>query len=228
MATAAEQRQAEEMEDVEEAPFIPIDRLQEVGINVSDITKLKNAGIHTVQALSYTTKKQLVGIKGISEAKCDKFIEACGKLSLLGFITGTEFAQKRAQVVKISTGSKQVDSLLGGGIETQSITEVFGEFRTGKTQLAHTLCVTTQLPEEMGGGNGKVAYIDTEGTFRPERIGPIADRFGISPEDALENIAYARAYNHEHLMQLVVDIAGKMVEEPYRLVGLPLNTNKAR
>jgi RecA/RadA recombinase len=50
---------------------------------------------------------------------------------------------------------------------------VFGEFRTGKTQLCHTLCVTSQLPTSMGGGNGKAAYIDTEGTFRPERVVPI-------------------------------------------------------
>lgn len=67
--------------------------------------------------------------------------------------------------MKISTGSKAFDTLLGGGIESMSITEVFGEFRTGKTQIAHTLVVTSQLPSEMGGGNGKVVYIDTEGTL---------------------------------------------------------------
>lgn len=93
-------------------------------------------------------------------------------------MTGNEYLAKRAEVIKITTGSKALDDLLGtcshslthticlgGGIETMSITEVFGEFRTGKTQLAHTLCVTTQLPRDLHGGNGKVAFIDTEGTL---------------------------------------------------------------
>lgn len=82
-------------------------------------------------------------------------------------MTGNEIAQKRKNVIKITTGSSILDELLGGGIETMAITEAFGEFRTGKTQLAHTLCVTTQLPRDKKGGNGKVIYIDTEGTFRP-------------------------------------------------------------
>ncbi|KAJ6324108.1 hypothetical protein OIU76_011417 [Salix suchowensis] len=77
---------------------------------------------------------------------------------------------------------------LKGGIETSAITEAFGEFRSGKTQLAHTLCVSTQLPTQMHGGNGKVAYIDTEGTFRPDRIVPIAERFGMDPGAVLDNI----------------------------------------
>ena len=78
---------------------------------------------------------------------------------------GTEFSELRKKILKISTGSSKFDQLLGGGIESMSITEAFGEFRTGKTQLAHTLCVTCQLPKEKGGGNGKVIYIDTEGTL---------------------------------------------------------------
>ncbi len=89
-------------------------------------------------------------------------------------MTGNQLALKRKNVVRITTGSPVFDQLLGGGIETMSITEAFGEFRTGKTQLAHTLCVTTQLPKQKGGGNGKVIYIDTEGTFRPQRIEQIA------------------------------------------------------
>lgn len=90
----------------------------------------------------------------------------------------------------ISTGSKSVDTILGGGLMSQSISEVYGEFRTGKTQLAHTMSVVTQLPPEMGGASGKVAYIDTEGTFRPDRIRSIADRFGVDGNMALENILY--------------------------------------
>lgn len=135
-----------------------------------------------------------------------------------GFITGSEFLQKRKEVIKITTGSKDLDALLGGGLETLSITEVFGEFRTGKTQLAHTLCVTSQLPLEAGGGNGKVAYIDTEGTFRPERIEPIAIRFGLDPAAVLDNIIFARAYTHEQELSLLTQVCAKMSEDQFRLI----------
>ena len=83
-------------------------------------------------------------------------------------------------------------SLISGGIETGSITEIFGEFRTGKTQLCHQLCVMSQLPIDMGGAEGKVIYIDTENTFRPERIMAIADRYNLEKQEVLDNIAVAR------------------------------------
>ena len=86
----------------------------------------------------------------------------------MGFVTGSDIMQKRKSVLKITTGSSELDKVLGGGIESQSITEIFGEFRTGKTQLCHTLAVASMLERERGGGCGKVCYIDTEGTFRPE------------------------------------------------------------
>ncbi|CAE6489171.1 unnamed protein product, partial [Rhizoctonia solani] len=89
----------------------------------------------------------------------------------------------------------------------------YGEFRTGKTQLAHTLSVMAQLPLEMGGASGKVTYIDTEGTFRPDRIRAIADRFGVDPEQTLENITYARAYNSEHQMELIQEAGIRFAEE---------------
>jgi meiotic recombination protein DMC1 len=148
----------QESEEVEHT-FSEIDRLQETGINANDIKKLKEAGCYTVESVQMRTKKQLCSIKGLSEAKVDKILEAASKISFSGFITGVESLQRRNEVIKISTGSKALDKLLGGGIETMSVTEAFGEFRTGKTQLCHTLCVTCQLPKQQGGGNGKVAYI---------------------------------------------------------------------
>ncbi|XP_020105227.1 meiotic recombination protein DMC1 homolog isoform X2 [Ananas comosus] len=196
-----DREEAEEEEDC----FESIDKLISQGINAGDIKKLQDAGIYTCNGLMMHTKKSLTGIKGLSEAKVDKICEAAEKLV-------------RKSVIRITTGSQALDELLGGGIETLSITEAFGEFRSGKTQLAHTLCVSTQLPIHMHGGNGKVAYIDTEGTFRPDRIVPIAERFGMDANAVLDNIIYARAYTYEHQYNLLLGLAAKMAEEPFRLL----------
>lgn len=99
-----------------------------------------------------------------------------------------------------------------GGIETGAITELFGEFRTGKSQLCHTLAVTCQLPVDMGGGEGKCLYIDTEGTFRPVRLLAVAERYGLNGEEVLDNVAYARAYNADHQQQLLAS-AGALMSE---------------
>ncbi|KAL0234903.1 hypothetical protein GEMRC1_001488 [Eukaryota sp. GEM-RC1] len=195
-----------------------IDRLTEAGISSTDVKKLKEAGFYTVKAVIMHTKKDLCAVRGLSEAKVEKILEAAGKLVFSGFASGREVASRRANIIKISTGSSEFDTLLGGGIETMSITEVFGEFRTGKTQICHTLCVTTQLPRTMGGAQGRVAYIDTEGTFRPERIEPIAERFGLDVDTTLDNIIYARAYTHEHQMSLLGQIAEKMAEDNFSLL----------
>ncbi|KAH7298259.1 hypothetical protein KP509_25G033900 [Ceratopteris richardii] len=205
--------------DVEEEDSIElIEKLTAQGINAGDIKKLQDAGIYTCNGLLMHTKKTLTAIKGLSEAKVDKIVEATEKLIHFGYVTGNEILNRRKCVVHITTGSHALDEILGGGIETLALTEVFGEFRTGKTQLAHTLCVSTQLPVSMHGGNGKVAYIDTEGTFRPDRIFPIAERFGLDPVAVLDNIIYARAYTHEHQFNLLLGLAAKMSEEPFRLL----------
>ncbi|XP_031476399.1 meiotic recombination protein DMC1 homolog isoform X1 [Nymphaea colorata] len=204
--------------DDEEDSFELIDKLIAQGINAGDVKKLQDAGIHTVNGLMMQTKKSLTSIKGLSEAKVDKICEAAEKLVNCGYLTGNEILLKRRSVVRITTGSQALDELLGGGIETLAITEAFGEFRSGKTQLAHTLCVSTQLPLSMHGGNGKVAYIDTEGTFRPDRIIPIAERFGMDATAVLDNIIYARAYTYEHQFNLLLGLAAKMSEEPFRLL----------
>lgn len=154
----------EEM-DGEDDLFEAIEKLINQGINAGDVKKLQDAGIYTCNGLMMFTKKHLTGIKGLSEAKVDKICEAAEKIVNYGYITGSDALLKRKSVIRITTGSQALDELLGGGIETSAITEAFGEFRSGKTQLAHTLCVSTQLPTQMHGGNGKVAYIDTEGTL---------------------------------------------------------------
>lgn len=195
-----------------------IARLESHGISASDIKKLEEAGFYTVEAVAFATKKNLLAIKGISEAKADKILGEAQKLVPMGFTTATEFHQKRSEIIQISTGSKELDKLLNSGIETGSITELFGEFRTGKTQICHTLAVTCQLPIDAGGGEGKCLYIDTEGTFRPERLLAVAERYNLNGSDVLDNVAYARAYNSDHQLQLLVQASAMMAESRYALL----------
>ncbi|XP_073940597.1 meiotic recombination protein DMC1/LIM15 homolog isoform X2 [Castor canadensis] len=141
----------------EESLFQDIDLLQKHGINVADIKKLKSVGICTIKGIQMTTRRALCNVKGLSEAKVDKIKEAANKLIEPGFLTAFEYSEKRKMVFHITTGSQEFDKLLGGGIESMAITEAFGEFRTGKTQLSHTLCVTAQLP---GTGEHQMELLD--------------------------------------------------------------------
>ncbi|KAJ3908604.1 Rad51-domain-containing protein [Lentinula edodes] len=166
----------ENEEDYQFSGPLLVSKLQEAGIHPNDIKKLSDAGLNTVESVAFTPKKHLVTIKGISELKADKILAEAQKIVPLGFQSATEVHARRSELVHITTGSKQLDALLGGGIETGAITELFGEFRTGKSQICHTLAVTCQLPVSMGGGEGKCLYIDTEGTFRPVRLLAVAER----------------------------------------------------
>jgi len=163
-------------------------------------------------------KKSLIAVKGISEAKADKLAAEASKLIPMGFTTATECHKQRQDIIQVSTGSKELDKLLEGGFETGSITEIFGEFRTGKTQLCHQICVSCQLPLDQGGGEGKALYIDTEGTFRPERLLAIAERYGLNGDDVLDNIAYARAYNSDHQSQLLLQASAMMSESRFAVL----------
>ncbi|GAB6018799.1 Meiotic recombination protein dmc1, variant 2 [Chamberlinius hualienensis] len=175
---------------------------------------MKLAGICTVKGIQMTTKKRLSNIKGLSEAKVDKIKEVATKLGGGGgFLTAFELCEKRKTVFKISTGSLELDKLLGGGIESMAITEAFGEFRTGKTQISHTLCVTAQMPGGNGYVGGKVIFIDTENTFRPDRLRPIADRFNLDHDAMLDNVLYTRAYTSEHQYEILDFVAAKFHEE---------------
>ncbi|XP_063958741.1 DNA repair protein RAD51 homolog A [Lytechinus pictus] len=216
--TMAMQMHNAEQEVSEEFGPLGISRLESSGISSNDVKKLEEAGMHTVESVAYSTKKELCAVKGISEAKADKILNEAQKLVPMGFTTATQFHQQRSEIIQVTTGSKELDKLLQGGIETGSITEIFGEFRTGKTQLCHTMAVTCQLPIDMGGGEGKCLYIDTEGTFRPERLIAVADRYNLSGSDVLDNVAYARAHNSDHQSQLLLQASAMMAESRYALL----------
>ena len=132
---------------LEDSGPMPIQRLEGVGgIAAADVKKLMEQGYHTVEAVAYATMKTLTGIKGISEQKATKLLTEASKLIPMGFTTATEFHKQRAEIIHLTTGSKELDKLLGGGIETGSITELFGEFRTGTTPAQRMTAPDPNLP----------------------------------------------------------------------------------
>jgi DNA repair protein RAD51 len=181
------------------------------GLTANDINRLREHGFTTVESIAFTPMRKLVGtIKSIGEVRAERMKAAATRLIPMGFNTATAYLKLREEMIKITTGSSGIDAILRGGIETGSITEIIGEFKAGKTQFCHTLCITAQLPVSLGGAAGKVVYIDTEGTFRPERIVEIAERYNMNPEIALGNIVVARAYNSDHQISLLTEAANVM------------------
>ena len=190
------------------------------GIGPAVASKLEAAGVYDLMGLAVLSPADLSEMAGVGEAVARKAIQAARKMMDLGFQDGMEFAKKREEVKHITTGSKNLNNLLGGkGVETKAITEVYGAYGSGKTQLGLTLAVNVQLPIEQGGANGKAVFIDTEGTFRPERIRQIAEAIGAQPEKVLKNIFVARAFNSDHQI-LLLDKISEMVKngEPIKLV----------
>jgi len=180
--------------------------------------KLKERGYYTVRDVAYASVKELAEIVG-SEERAQQIVEEARKmLGLSDFITALQMYEWRARAKRISTGVKALDQLLFGGIETRAITEVVGEYGSGKTQLCHQLAVMVQLPEDRGGLGAKAAYIDTEGTFRPERAAQIAKARGLDPNQALNNIFYAKAYTADHQMSLIEYVKRLAVKENIKLV----------
>ncbi|KAL4686107.1 hypothetical protein H8959_001704 [Pygathrix nigripes] len=204
-------------QDEEESSFQDIDLLQKHGINVADIKKLKSVGICTIKGIQMTTRRALCNVKGLSEAKVDKIKEAANKLIEPGFLTAFEYSEKRKMVFRITTGSQEFDYPLENcrnvPLNQSEANPLQKEFRTGKTQLSHTLCVTAQLPGAGGYPGGKIIFIDTENTFRPDRLRDIADRFNVDHDAVLDNVLYARAYTSEHQMELLDYVAAKFHEE---------------
>jgi len=216
-----EQQSTENEVQGEEEEFSAFNQIQELGqhgVNSSDIQKLHDAGFCTVQAVAHATVRKLCDVKGISEQKAAKLKDVAYKICPMGFSTALEALKNREEIIYLGTGSSELNKLLEGGIETGSLTEIFGEFRTGKTQLCHTLCVTCQLPVDQGGGEGKAMYIDTEGSFRPERLVKIAERFGLQGDQVLDNVACARAHNSEQQMDLLKMASAMMSEDRYALL----------
>lgn len=193
-----------------------IEDLQAVSPSVAE--KLRTAGFSTVSQLATATATELMRAAEISMRSAIKIINSARDAIKLDYQLASELYERRKNIDRLTTGSAAFDRILGGGLESGSVTEVFGEFGSGKSQLAHQLCVNVQLPRERGGLEGSAVYIDTEGTFRPERIAQMASALGLDPTGVLEKIHAARALTTDHQVLLVERVEEICKKEPVRLL----------
>ncbi|MCK4266462.1 MAG: DNA repair and recombination protein RadA, partial [Thermoplasmata archaeon] len=183
------------------------------GVGPATADKLRDAGYTTMMSIAVESPRNLADLCDIGEAVATKAIAAAKReADIGGFETGDVVMERRQNIGKLTTCSKALDSLMGGGFETQAITEMFGEFGSGKTQIAHQCAVSVQMKESEGGLNGDVVMIDTENTFRPERIAQMSEALEIDTKDVLSRIHVARAFNSHHQM-LLVDKARDIADE---------------
>ncbi|NVM54955.1 MAG: DNA repair and recombination protein RadA [Candidatus Helarchaeota archaeon] len=200
-------------ENITESSGLTNGNLEELpGVGPTIAEKLGEAGYNTYEAISVASPKELSAATGIGEATAQKVILSARSKLNIGFMTAEKLFDERKKISRLTTGSEKLDGLLGGGIETRSMAEFYGEFRTGKTQIAHQLCITVQLPLESGGLDGSALFVDSEGTFRPERLLQIAARYNLDVKKVLQNVFYARAYNSDHQI-VIIDTSPKLIQE---------------
>ena len=181
------------------------------GIGPATAQKLRELGFHTIESLATATVRELEPA-GIGEKKAMEIIRLARSSISLSFIRADELLKMRQNISRLTTGSTKLDELVGGGLETQTITELYGEYGSGKSQVCHQLCVNVQLPAQRGGLDGGALYIDTENTFRTERIVQMAEHLNLDPEDVVKNIIFAEAYTSDH-QTFLIENADKVVKE---------------
>ena len=187
------------------------------GVGPATAQKLRELGFNTVESLATAAARELESA-GIGEKKALEIIRTARSSLSLSFIRADELLRLRQTVLRLTTGSKAMDELLGGGLETQTITEFYGEYGSGKSQMCHQLCVNVQLPPEHGGLNSGALYLDTENTFRTERIVQMAQNLGLDPESVMKNIIVAEAYTSDHQMFLLEKSDSIIKENNIRLI----------
>jgi DNA repair protein RadA len=198
------------------------------GIGDKTLEKIRESGITDMMALAACSPKELMEASGVGDETAIKIINFAREKMHVGFETATDVFARRQAIGRITSGSKTFDAMLGGGIETQAITECYGAYGSGKSQLAHQLAVNVQLPKEQGGLGGKAIFIDTEQTFRPERIIDMAKAKGLDPNEALKNIFMARAYNSDHQIVLVEKAEEIVKKENIKLIIIDSLTSSFR
>jgi len=181
------------------------------GVGPATAEKLKELGFRTVESLATATVREVVPA-GIGEKQAAKIISEARNSIALTFVRADELMRMKENVLRLGTGSKALDELIGGGLESQTITEFYGEYGVGKSILCHQLAVNVQLPPGQGGLDGSALYLDTEQTFRPEWIVRMSNALGIDPEKAAQRIIYSEAYNSDHQM-LLLEKADLIIKE---------------
>ncbi len=186
--------------------------------------KLNEAGIHTIIDLAVRSPNEIADRIGSDLARatefCNKARTSLVKAGILekDFVPASEIYKRRKAIDRFTTGTKSLDDLLGGGIESQAVTEFYGEFGSGKTQICHTLCITVQQSRDKGGLDAGAIYIDTENTFRPERLVGISTARGLDPDKVLERIIVAKAYNSSHQELIVAELGRILDKQKIKLV----------
>jgi len=217
----------EEIEKVEKKPKIKnIEELPGVGEKIAE--KLRTAGYIDMMSVAASSPKELGEHANVGELTSAKIIEKAREVLDIGFEKAAKILERREKIGKIKTGSNNLDELLGGGFETQAVTELHGAFGSGKTQVAFQLAVNVQRPKEDGGLGGTCIYLDAEGTFRPERVIQIAHATGLDPKKILNGIYVARCYNSDHQMVLAEKIGELIKEKNVKLVIVDSVTSNFR
>jgi DNA repair protein RadA len=197
------------------------------GVGPATSKKLQEMGFHTIESLATATAREL-GPAGISEKKALDVIRLARGSIELAFIRADELLKRRQTINRLTTGSQTLDNLLGGGLETQTITEFYGEYGSGKSQLCHQLCVNVQLPLQQGGLNAATLYIDTENTFRTERLVQMAQHHNLDPEQVARNVIVADAYTSDHQIFLLENADKIIKENDIRLIIIDSLTSHFR
>jgi DNA repair protein RadA len=208
-----------ELMSIDGEPLEGVDAVKKLpGVGEATLKKLIKAGFGSLESIAYTPPSIIQDASGLGEKTTSKLIKSSMQKLNIGFKSAEVVWEHRKNIARITTGSQELDDLLGGGLETGSVTEFFGEFRTGKTQIAHQLCVNVQLKREQGGLEGTALYIDTEGTFRPERIIQMAEGLDLDHNEVLKNIIFGRAYNSDHQVLLIKEAASLIKEKNIKLI----------
>ena len=201
--------------DDQQSGSFDLDSIDEIGPATK--SRLEESGFKSIKDLIVRGPADVAEATGMEIEKanylCNKARIRLEELGIIdkSFVTATKLYERRKQEERITTGSKNLDDLFFGGIETGSVTEIYGEYGTGKTQLCHTLSILVQQSRSQGGLNGKAIYVDSENTFRPERIVSISNARNLDPYKSLENIIVAKAYNSAH-QELILEETGPIID----------------
>src|ERR671910_73109 len=198
-------------------------------VDQSLLRRLKGVGIESIADLATTTASELLedyysncdeSARGIDFDTISQLVLTAKQKLIDDGVLQKEFSsaenllEKREELVRFTTGSQSFDLFLGGGIETQALTEIAGEFGSGKSQLCYTLCVTTNMQNKDFG----IIFVDTENSFRAERIHQIAESRGLDAEEIMKKIHVCKIYYSAHLEAVIRSLAKYIEQYKARLV----------